>query len=1198
MESWYIYNKKQQKQYGPYSQTQIQTFVHNQKMDETCVASNNQKKWYNSHELTKIFSNNQQAKKIGKFEIIKELGRGGMGVVYHARDTFLKYECAVKFIRLDQGIDDHTTRRFITEAQSIAKLKHPNIIGIKELNSFVDAQGNHLYYFSMDYVKGISFDEYIAQKIPLNEKLRTFLDVCRGVAYAHKNNIIHRDLKPGNIIVSEEGVPIILDFGLARNLDTTENVTKTGDIIGTPKYIAPEVMQGQKANASCDTYALGVILYEILTGFSPFTGENMIEILFQVSHTDPIPPSRVNSKIAKEGDIEVICLRCLEKKTANRIPSVQFLSEELQCFLEGKPTQTKPPGTIRKSLLWLKKNKIAAGLGVLVLVLFLVYLDVDNRLNDSTTKLKEAKLKEFLPIEDYPTVVRSQLLQFYEKYSSSKGVRSILKDIENKYRNVQQKMEDGGYKEILVEKTKNMRSFFDSTHNIMHYFLMPSLPKIVSSLKLRDIKDIYQIEVSAQNDIAVISKERKLYLTSIAQRKNVSILTEQNFLVADCSRFYFSENGKYLAILFRKFVTEDQNATKKRQFCQILDVKSRRVIKEEELKKGRVSGKFSPNARFFAYCDFEKGASVIDIHKRKTIKELYKIDRQKNNTAYNFDFSADSRYLSFRIYAKEYYVYDVQGRKIQHLGHFDRDIFPIWKNNKLFMYTTRKLESYDVRSKKRQAYSFTPVSSETLQQSAISPSGDRLIWGTQSGVIEYVTLMPKYTAQVVSQRQTYSETTNISFINEHFFFTLDKENHFYLRDSFSRETIYYQPGVYYAFYDQSEEELVVVVAKNQQFYLERWKIPFVVKELLHPSKNTLTTHNLVTRAYVDEKYMSSEPCMFIKKNGAIDAVISPWHKGLSIWYKQGGEYKNFLTFSMLVDIWDVKVSNDYKWVAITVHNKKLRQQYVIMIKSSEISQLNVQTSDKIIDGMKVDGEVIDEWLVDKLNREMRSIAFATNNDLYFSQGEQLWVYSSKKVHKVCRVPRKIRWLEMHPTANLIIVGQEKNLFSIVDDKGSNLYTPKLEESENMFNKAAWNSSEPAMCAITGNEGQLYLVYQNEKNMWQHEQIAAPGKKYQLSFSPNGKMLAIFTSVDTYIYLIDTKHLFPIFAGYHKNNGGNFCRDWKYAAFPTGQARMFLFDLGRLRFENYAHYFTENPTGNDKLWPNQIRDEFFEYIKNN
>ena len=229
---------------------------------------------------------------------------------------------------------------------------------------------------------------------------------------------------------------------------------------------------------------------------------------------------------------------------------------------------------------------------------------------------------------------------------------------------------------------------------------------------------------------------------------------------------------------------------------------------------------------------------------------------------------------------------------------------------------------------------------------------------------------------------------------------------------------------------------------------------------------------------------------------------------------------------------------------------------------------------------------------------MRSIAFATNNDLYFSQGEQLWVYSSKKVHKVCRVPRKIRWLEMHPTANLIIVGQEKNLFSIVDDKGSNLYTPKLEESENMFNKAAWNSSEPAMCAITGNEGQLYLVYQNEKNMWQHEQIAAPGKKYQLSFSPNGKMLAIFTSVDTYIYLIDTKHLFPIFAGYHKNNGGNFCRDWKYAAFPTGQARMFLFDLGRLRFENYAHYFTENPTGNDKLWPNQIRDEFFEYIKNN
>lgn len=1194
MESWYIYNKKQQKQYGPYSQTQIQTFVHNQKMDETCVASNNQKKWYNSQELTKIFSNSQHTKKIGKFEIIKELGRGGMGVVYHARDTFLKYECAVKFIRLDQGIDDHTTRRFITEAQSIAKLKHPNIIGIKELNSFVDAQGNHLYYFSMDYVKGISFEEYIAQKIPLKEKLSTFLDVCRGVAYAHKNNIIHRDLKPGNIIVSEDGVPIILDFGLARNLDTTENVTKTGDIIGTPKYIAPEVMQGQKANASCDTYALGVILYEILTGFSPFAGENMIEILFQVSHTDPIPPSRVNSQIAKDGDIEVICLKCLEKKTANRIPSVQFLSEELQCFLEGKPTQTKPPGTIRKSLLWLKKNKIAAGLGVLVLVLILIYLDVDNRLNDSSIQLKEAKIRELQYFGDYAGRINSRLLQFYEKYSSSKGVHSILKDIENQYRGVQQKMEDGSYKEILTSKTKEMEYFFDSTQNIMHYFLMPSLPKILSSLELPDVKDVYQIEVSTKNDIAFISKAQKVYFTHIDQQKKLSILTPQNRLTDYCNTFYFSPDGKYLAVLFRKTL-----ADKQRQFCSVYNTKSKQEIKKVEIKLGYAGARFSHNSRFLAYCDLDRGASLFDISGGKIHSELCKV--KGKNRASNFNFSSNNRYLSFHVQEKGYYIYDVKKQKAQHVGHYRRSLFPIWQDDKLFLYTGQKLESYDVKSQKMQDYIFSPVSSEEFSDCTLSPDGNHLLWGTNIGTINYVTKRPKYTAHVVNRQQAYSGITKISFINEHFFFTLDQENHFYLRDIFSQQTIYHQPDVYYAHYDNDHQQLVVVVAidkdDKRRFYLQKWKVPFVVDKVLSPSRNTSTTYNLVTRQFINEKYISSKPCIFIKKNNEIEALISPWHKGLSIWYKQKNRYENVLTFSLLIDIWDIKVSKDYKWVALVVHHKKLRRQSVIMINSHQISQLNVQTGSKIIDGMKVKGQAVSEWFTDEINREIRSVAFSIDDDLYFSRGEQLWKYSSGEVYKICRVPRKIRSIKTHPTAKLIVIGQEKNTFSVVDYSGKVLYNSTLQESENIFDVIAWhpNHKHP-MFAISGTEGQLYLIYRNEKNMWQDEQIAVPGKKYQLSFSPNGKMLAIFTSVDTYLYFIDTKHRFPIFAGYHKNNGGNFCRDWKYAAFPTSQARMFLFDLNKLHFENFAHYFTENPTGNDKLWPRQIRDEFFEYIK--
>ncbi|BBM87614.1 serine/threonine protein kinase [Candidatus Uabimicrobium amorphum] len=1214
MDSWYIYNKKQQKQYGPYSPAQIQSFVRDQKMDEVCVASCDQTNWYDAQQLTKIFSVSS-TKKIGKFEIIRELGRGGMGVVYHARDTFLKYECAVKFIRLDQGMDDHSTKRFITEAQSIAKLKHPNIIGIKELNSFVDAQSNHLYYFSMDYIKGIPFDEYISQKIPLKEKLQTFVEVCRGVAYAHENNIIHRDLKPANIIVSEEGVPVILDFGLARNLDTTENMTKTGDIIGTPKYIAPEVMQGQKAGASCDTYALGVILYEILTGFPPFTGENMIEILFQVSHTNPIRPSRVNSKVGKESDIEVICLKCLEKKTVNRIHSVQFLCEELQCVIDRKPTKTKPPGIAKKSVMWLKKNKIAAGLAVLALLLTLVFINVNQKLDDATQKLNDAtqklndannqlekaKDKEVASFGDYTTTTKSKLMQFYEKYSSSKGMHSILEDIEEKYRDVEKKL-NNDYREILVRKVESMEDFFDSTRSIMRYFVMPSLPKITSSVPIPHVEDIYQVEISTFNDIAITSKEQKMYFVRNNERQHKApILIEKNRLVAYCNNFYFSPNGKYLAVLFRETEVDRQ-----RQYCSVYDTQLKQEIKRVETKLGRVDAKFSNDSRFLAYCDLDGGASLIDTHENKIIRELCKL--KGKNKATNLDFSPDSQYVSFCVHDDGYYVYHIKTQKSRKVGRYRRKLFPVWKDHQLYIYTGQKLERYDAKSTRIQPYIFSSIPSEGLACSEMSPNGNLLLWGTDTGLINYVTLRPKFTAHVMHRRQTYNQVKKISFINEHFFFTLDKENHFYLRDSFSKQTIYHQPHVYYARYDKGREELIVVVAieekkqekqqgkSKKKFYVQRWKMPFVIQKILHPSRNTLSTYNLVTRQIFNEKYMSSKPCIFIKKNNEVEAIIFQWHKGLSIWYKRENRYENFLTFSFLVSVWDVKVSDDNKWVAVAVHNKKLRRQYIIMIESSKLSQLNIQTSHKIVDGVKVKGKAVKSWSVEQGNEEIRSLMFAKNNDLYFSRGHALWKYSKGEVQKICHLTRKIHSLQRHPTRDLIVVCQEMNLFSVINSKGTTLFKSSLQEGKNVFEIAAWcPQSENAMFAITGQEGELYLVTEG-KDGWQQQLISVPGKKYQLSFSPDGKMLAIFTSVDTYVYLIKTEHLFPIFSGYNKNNGGNLCSDWRYAAFPTSKARMFLFDLNRLQFENFANYFTKKSTQAKNLWPNKIRDKFFEYIK--
>ncbi|BBM87615.1 serine/threonine protein kinase [Candidatus Uabimicrobium amorphum] len=1206
MDSWYIYNKKQQKKYGPYSQVQIKSFVHNQKIDETCVASNNQKTWYNAQQLEKMLPVTNNIQKIGKFEVIRELGRGGMGVVYHARDTFLNDECAVKFIRLDQ-MDENTTKRFIREAQSTAKLKHPNIIAVKELNSIVDAQGNHLYYFSMDYIKGLSFGEYIAQDIPLKDKLGAFVAVCRGVAYAHENNIIHRDLKPANIIVAEDGTPIILDFGIARDLDITPNMTKTGDIVGTPRYIAPEVMEGKKATASCDTYALGVILYEILTGFSPFSGENVIEILFQVSHSTPVRPSRVNDKIKKDEDIEVICLKCLEKRPRNRIHSVGFLCEELQCVLDGKPTKTKPPGFMTKNYNWFRKNKLPGTIIGIMLIIIPPYLFIlNNTLDEQKRALQEKqqaieqqniameeqrRFKVKSSFENYDKVANDKLMQFYEKFSSAKGIHSILGEMKGQYEGLEERIEDKKYHSILVNEKQNIQNFFNSTQKIIRYFLLPSLPKITSKIELTGVKDIYQIGMSTNNDIALISKARQLYMMHSGNnipQQNIHMLSQKK-IVGTCNRFCFSNNGRYLAAFFLKPIPEEE---KSEQRLLIYDMHAKQVIKSDAVWMAMVDGKFSPNGRYFAYSSLEKGPSLWDLYSDKPAKEICK--KRQGNKAKHFEFSSSGKYVSFHVQNDGYYVYDIQKKHTRKLAHYLNNVYPVWRKDQLFIYSNTRLERYDLQVQEPHTYSFTPNCMEGLASGAVSFDGKKFLWGTEEGTLNYVSLVSKNKANVISAQQAFSKINKIAFLNEHFFFTLDGENHFYLRDLLSRQAIYHQPNVYYARYDEQRNEIIVVVQKKQKFYLERWRVPYTLRQLLLPNRKTENAYKLVTKLAVDEKLVSSHPALFVKKGKEIKAVILSWHKALSIWQKKENTFANSLTFSPLLDLRDIKLSHDDEWLVILAHHKRLRKQYVIKIHCDNLAQLDLQNSDKIIDGALVNGQVVNEWVNNPTKKEIRCVALSPNNDLYVSYSNEIWKYTAGKIRKLAKCSRTIRVLCTQPEKGLMIAGQEKNFFSILDANGRTLYTARLEESENVFEIAAWcpqNEQQQAMCAIAGKDGHLYLVYEGKNGRWQHHSISLPGKKYQLSFSPNGKMLAVFTSRDTYLYSIDTQSNFPIFSGYHKNNGGNFCRDWQYAVFPTAKARVFIFDLHKLSFANFANYFSDTPVSGENLWVNRVKNKF-------
>jgi WD40 repeat protein len=314
------------------------------------------------------------APSVAGYEVLGELGRGGMGIVYRARHTALKRLVAIKMIRLGAYAGPEEIKRFLTEAAAVARLQHPNIVQIYEVG---EADG--LRYFSLELVEGGNLQALLAQS-PLApvEAARLVETLARAMHYAHSRGIIHRDLKPANVLLSPLpdgekeagargiGVPKITDFGLAKQLDDDSVQTQTGAVMGTPSYMAPEQAAGRTAEVGpqTDVYALGAILYDCLTGRPPFKGASIRETLDQVCTAEPLAPSRLQPKCPR--DLETICLTCLHKDAARRYASAEALADDLRRFLEGRPIQARPVGRLERTVRWCRRYPAVAGLLVLL----------------------------------------------------------------------------------------------------------------------------------------------------------------------------------------------------------------------------------------------------------------------------------------------------------------------------------------------------------------------------------------------------------------------------------------------------------------------------------------------------------------------------------------------------------------------------------------------------------------------------------------------------------------------------------------------------------------------------------------------------------------------------------------------------------------------------------------------------------------
>jgi WD40 repeat protein len=330
------------------------------------------------------------------YEILRELGRGGMGVVYVARQLQLNRTVALKMILAGGHASANDLERFRTEREAVAQLQHPHIVQI-----FEAGEHDGLPYFSLEYVEGGTLAARVREKpLPPKDAARLVEQLARGVAYAHGHGIVHRDLKPENVLLADDGIPKIADFGLAKRVEVDPEATsgpaghrrdgdrtRTGAVVGTPSYMAPEQARGdvRRVGPAADVYALGAILYRVLTGRPPFQAATVMDTLWQVIEQDPVAPSQLQPGLPR--DLETIALKCLQKDPARRYASAEELADDLRRYLAGEPILARQPGAWTRAVKWARRRPAVAALlavsavllSVAVIFLALLWRNAEER---------------------------------------------------------------------------------------------------------------------------------------------------------------------------------------------------------------------------------------------------------------------------------------------------------------------------------------------------------------------------------------------------------------------------------------------------------------------------------------------------------------------------------------------------------------------------------------------------------------------------------------------------------------------------------------------------------------------------------------------------------------------------------------------------------------------------------------------------
>jgi len=274
--------------------------------------------------------------RFGKYEVIEEIARGAFGIVLRARDSEIGRDVAIKVMREEEADDDGVVERFVRESRLAARLSHPHIVRVIEAGVL-----GGVPYFVMELVEGLPLAAVIyTSDLSVGDAARLFGSIARAVHFAHERGVIHRDLKPGNILVRHDGEPVVMDFGIAHDSLRRTALTRAGELLGTPQYMAPEQIAGGRVDPRADVYALGAVLYEFMTKRTPFEASGFAELSMRILNDEPVPPHHVNPMA--DAALETICLKCLRKKPEERYASARAMAEDLSHVGRLEPAVVAP----------------------------------------------------------------------------------------------------------------------------------------------------------------------------------------------------------------------------------------------------------------------------------------------------------------------------------------------------------------------------------------------------------------------------------------------------------------------------------------------------------------------------------------------------------------------------------------------------------------------------------------------------------------------------------------------------------------------------------------------------------------------------------------------------------------------------------------------------------------------------------------